>query len=155
MNGNSTPYTVDIDAMCSDYVKKAEIITGVSESDVSRLLFVKAVAIAVEGAEDMQILMIECQSRDHLVASIHDEAIVDPLGLDKVVIKYTSTFDMLRALLAAWHCGLAADETPKETMDSEVGFLVWDEGERVERKDVTTPDYLFIDGIGTVTSDAK
>ncbi|KAJ2863063.1 hypothetical protein GGH94_003852 [Coemansia aciculifera] len=153
MDGDNAPYTVDIDAMCSDYVKQAEIITGFTESDASRLLFVKAAAIAVESTEDTQIVMIECQSRDHLVASIRDEAIVDPSGLDKVVIKYTPTFDMLRALLAAWHCGLSTDESPRDAMDSEAGFLVWDENERAECKDLSTPDYLFVDGIGAVTSD--
>ncbi|KAJ2702619.1 hypothetical protein H4218_000735 [Coemansia sp. IMI 209128] len=155
MNGDSAPYTADIDAMCSDYVKQADIITGVSESDTSRLLFVKAAATAVECADDAQIVMIECQSRDHLVASIGDEAIVDPSGLDKVTIKYTPTFDMLRALLAAWHCGLGTGEPPKDTLDSEAGFLVWGGSEQAERKELWTPDYLFIDGMSAVTSDAS
>ncbi|KAJ2039342.1 hypothetical protein GGI08_008212, partial [Coemansia sp. S2] len=73
MDGDNTPYTADIAAMCSDYVKQAEIITGFTESDASRLLFVKAAAIAADSTEDTQIVMIECQSRDHLVASIRDE----------------------------------------------------------------------------------
>ncbi|KAJ2490532.1 hypothetical protein IWW37_003092 [Coemansia sp. RSA 2050] len=155
MDGDSAPYAANIDAMCSDYVKQAEIVTGLTESDTSRLLFVKAAATAVECAEDVQIVMIECQSRDHLAASIRDEAVIDPSGLDKVIIKYTPTFDMLRALLAAWHCSLSASEPSKGALDSEAGFLVWGGNERVEHKELRTPDYLFIDGIGAVASDAR
>ncbi|KAJ2336126.1 hypothetical protein GGI00_001004 [Coemansia sp. RSA 2681] len=154
--GEEVPYAADIDAMCADYVKQAELLKAHTKDDASRLLFVKAAAVAAECAKDAQIVMIECQKRDHLVNSIRDEAIVDPSGLDKIIIKYTPTFDMLRALLAAWHCGLHANEVSSDAMDSEAGFLVWGgESERDSRRDLRFPDYVFIDGIDAVADEKR
>ncbi|KAJ2746492.1 hypothetical protein GGI20_001335 [Coemansia sp. BCRC 34301] len=151
------PYTVDIDAVCSDYVKQAELVNAHTESDASRLLFVKAAAVAAECTEHAHVVMIECQSRDHLVDSIRDEVIVDPSGLDKITIKYTPTFDMLRALLAAWHCDSSATgASTSDAMNSEASFLVWDDkNERKNRRGARTPDYLFIDGMDAVATEAR
>ncbi|KAJ2003227.1 hypothetical protein H4R26_003184 [Coemansia thaxteri] len=163
MNENSSavgPYTVDIDAVCSDYVKQVQIVTGYTESDASRLLFVKAASIVAEDAQ-VCIVLVECQSREHLAASIRDETIVDSSGLDRIIVRYTPTFDMLRALLAAWHYhffteGTGAEVETEGGIHSEAGFLVWSKpGENKQQDDTRTPDYLFIDGIGAVASDSR
>ncbi|KAJ2908496.1 hypothetical protein GGI21_002828 [Coemansia aciculifera] len=153
-NDDDVQYKADIDAMCSDYVQQAQLIHGATASDASRLLFVNAMTIATECAEDVQIVMIECQSRDHLVGSIRDENIADPAGLDKIVIKHAPSFAMLRALLSAWHCDLGVDEVASDAKALESSFLIWDgEDEHTPCRNTSTPDYMFIDGIHEVVTD--
>ncbi|KAJ1816300.1 hypothetical protein LPJ56_002388, partial [Coemansia sp. RSA 2599] len=99
-----------MDALFADYVRDARIESGASSQRLSRQLFMEAAALAAEDA-GLQLAFIECRPREHLVASIDGEAVADPGGLGRIAIKYATTADMFRAVMAAWHCGTAQRTT--------------------------------------------
>ncbi|KAJ1892119.1 hypothetical protein LPJ66_006530 [Kickxella alabastrina] len=148
-------YRVDIDALFADYVKDAQIESGLNSSEISRRLFVKAAALAAENS-DLQITFIECRSREHLVKSIGVEPIVDHSGLDRISIKYVTSPDMFRALFAAWHCG--AEQQTRTYSESD--FLIWNATLESNSSPAVTdavwaPDYMLIDGFDAVADESR
>ncbi|PIA18708.1 hypothetical protein COEREDRAFT_85162 [Coemansia reversa NRRL 1564] len=145
-----TEFRIDIDAMLTDHVKDAELITGSDANQVSRHMFGKAAAaVAVEGSSG-SVVFVECNPRQRLLESIASEHSIDALGLERISVKYVASADMLRALLAAWHC---AAEPNTEGL-TEMDFLLV-EKKQTDGPNVHTPDYIFIDGIDAIASEKK
>lgn len=167
----------DINSMCADYVHEAEIISANSSTEATQKLFLKALECVKTSTDNGQtaplVMFIECQSSQHLRDSIEQARISASVSesthkLGNIHIKYTPTFDVLRALLAAWHYCFAEGNKAKCNSGSsglkERDFLIWGNGS--EREEATkakrsqssspsdgslermmVPDYLFIDGI--------
>ncbi|KAJ1868426.1 hypothetical protein LPJ78_000174 [Coemansia sp. RSA 989] len=137
MNNEPSKHDFDMEALLVDQVNDAELVVGDSTSNTSIQMFSRA-ADAVANAK--HALFIECNS-----GSLRDaisNAQLDTSGLDRIIVKYVKSADMLRALLASWHCELATQLTQED-------FLVWSD---VKELQACIPDYLFINGIDAITS---
>ncbi|KAJ2162276.1 hypothetical protein GGF46_000767 [Coemansia sp. RSA 552] len=147
---------LDIEPLLADHVKDAELVVGSDTSEVSGLMFTKAVA-AMSRDADSHAVFIECNSRDSLASSIAGGQLAGNPGLDHITVKYVASTDMLRALLAAWHC------QPKGTQKGlvEKDFLIWNNPPSAqmpgttEAGDAQTPGYIFIDGIDAIASENR
>ncbi|KAJ2082828.1 hypothetical protein H4R24_001286 [Coemansia sp. RSA 988] len=142
----STTFKLDIGALLTDHVKEAELITGSEAGQVSHHMFSKAVSESLHG----RVVFVECNPRQILLDNIDSEYKVDALGLERISVKYVTSADMLRALLAAWHCTL---ETGQQGL-TEKDFLLADK-EIDGSKGVHLPDYIFIDGIDAIASEKR
>ncbi|KAJ2169585.1 hypothetical protein IW139_002711 [Coemansia sp. RSA 353] len=147
MNGQPTEkFNLDIEALLADRVNDAELITSDSVSDVSRQMFSRAAA-AVAESTDKHAVFIECGPRDLFKGSIAKARIANDSGLDRIMVKYVTSADMLRALLASWHCTLSDERTLSEN-----DFLVWSDPHDTTRSNTITPDYIFVNGIDAIAS---
>ncbi|KAJ1642673.1 hypothetical protein LPJ64_005498 [Coemansia asiatica] len=154
-------YKVDVEALFADYVRDARIETGATSCELSRRLFMEASALAAEDT-GLHLAFIECRPRDHLVASIDGEAASDSSGLGRVAIKYATTPDMFRALMAAWHCGAVQRA---EAAYTESDFLIWRPETKTKGSSSRnsqgrlggfgTPDYMFIDGLDEIADEDR
>ncbi|KAJ2598619.1 hypothetical protein GGF39_002578 [Coemansia sp. RSA 1721] len=154
--GQQEKYKVDVNVLFADYVRDARIESGSSSQGISRRLFMEAAALASNDA-GLRLAFIECRPRDHLVASIEGEAAAAAWpGLEQVAVKYATTPDMFRALMAAWHCGTAQTATTAAYTESE--FLIWRPETDGEAGQGATggfgePDYMFIDGLDAIADE--
>ncbi|KAJ2799829.1 hypothetical protein H4R20_004282 [Coemansia guatemalensis] len=149
----STAFRLDIEALLADHVKEAELITGSDAGQVSSRMFSKAAAAAVASeSSSKSVVFVECNPRQTLLDSISSEHSVDALGLERISVKYVASSDMLRALLAAWHC-TTEPETTRQSL-TELDFLLADKKETVGPV-VHMPDYIFIDGIDAIASEKR
>ncbi|KAJ2804858.1 hypothetical protein H4R21_001473, partial [Coemansia helicoidea] len=143
----------DFDALLADHVRDAELVTGGDARSVSRQMLAQAAAAVSEGP-GRQVVLIECNPRAELLAEIGHSLPASARGLDRLAIKYLSSAAMLRALLAAWHCGAGAGAgvgAPGALTESD--FLVWSASGSSEcAGDMRLPDCLFIDGIDAIAS---
>ncbi|KAJ2454997.1 hypothetical protein EV183_001101 [Coemansia sp. RSA 2336] len=127
-------------ALLVDWVNDAELVVGSSTSNTSVQMFSRAADAA---ANANQAIFIECNS-----GSLRDaiaNAQFDTSGLDRILVKYVKSADMLRALLASWHCDLTTQLTQED-------FLVWSD---VNESQACIPDYLFINGIDAIASASR
>ncbi|KAI8325834.1 hypothetical protein GQ54DRAFT_178280 [Martensiomyces pterosporus] len=146
---------LDIDTLYTDYVKEAQRIAGSDTSDTTRRLFAAATSIAAEHT-DGHVVFLELYPRDHLLECIQEDA-ADKATLRRITIRYMSTVDEFKALMAVWHCSLPATGSSAGGALKEQDFLVWEEeaSAKKEPRNPQLPDCLFIDGIEAIPSEHR
>ncbi|KAJ2716386.1 hypothetical protein H4R19_000683 [Coemansia spiralis] len=140
----------DLDALLADHVRDAELVTGCDAASVSEQMLGRAAAMSEPPGT--QVVLIECNPRGALLCGICRTLPSSARGLERIAIKYVTSANVLRAMLAAWHCCADAGACAASAL-TERDFLVWDPDRAPESSvDTRLPDCLLIDGIDAIAS---